>query len=62
MMIYFIVLALGLLFIYSLRDGLLILQNRRDAARASRDARLENVSANIIPQNEEYCKRFERAS
>ena len=62
MMIYFIVLALGLLFIYSLRDGLLILQNRRDAARASRDARIENVSVNIIPQNEEYCKRFERAS
>lgn len=59
MTVYFIALALGLAFIYSLRDGLLILQNRRDAARA---ARLENASADIIPQSEEYCKRFERAS
>ncbi len=59
MMIYLIVLALGLLFICSLRDGLLVLQNRRDAARARR---LENISEDIIPQSEEYCKRFERAS
>lgn len=59
MLIYFVMLALGLYFIYSLRDGLLILQNRRDTKEA---LHRKNESLNIIPQKEEYCKRFERAS
>ncbi len=36
MIYYFIALALGLYFIYALRDALLILQNRRDRKEALR--------------------------
>lgn len=57
MITYFVILALGLFFIYALRDALLILQNRRDA----RAARVQNTSAYIITQNSAECKRFERA-
>ena len=58
MLTYFVILALGLIFIYSLRDGLLILQNRRDAKLAMRE---ENISEYIITQNASQCKRFEQA-
>lgn len=57
MLTYFVILALGLIFIYSLRDGLLILQNRRDA----KAARLKSTSTYIIAQNSAECKRFEQA-
>ena len=68
MTIYFVSLALGLFFIYSVRDMLLVLQNRRDA-KAARAAALEHEQsmpntniAYIIQQNQAQCKRFERAS
>lgn len=60
MMIYIVTLALGLYFIYALRDMLLILQNRRDAKLAAQQ--IEAESDTIIQQNHEHCKRFERAS
>ena len=58
MLTYFVILALGLFFIYSLRDGLLILQNRRDAKAAMQE---KAVSTYIIQQNSAQCKRFEQA-
>ena len=60
MMFYFVILALGLYFIYALRDFLLILQNRRDAKLAIKHEHAEVII--IIQQNCEQCKRFERAS
>lgn len=59
MLTYFVILALGLYFIYALRDALLILQNRRDAKAALQE---KTASAYIIAQNGEQCKRFEQAS
>lgn len=57
MLTYFVILALGLFFIYSLRDGLLILQNRRDAKAAIQD---KIASEYIITQNASQCKQFEK--
>lgn len=59
MTFYFVMLALGLYLIYALRDGLLVLQNRRDL-KLERQQR--ETPKYIIQQNEEQCKRFERAS
>lgn len=60
MIYYFVSLALGLFFIYSLRDMLLVIQNRRDARIAREEA--EYADRVIIQQNRENCNRFERAS
>lgn len=58
MITYFVILALGLYFIYALRDALLILQNRRDAKAALQE---KSASDYIITQNVPQCKRFEQA-
>lgn len=60
MIFYFVILALGLYFIYALRDLLLVLQDRRDAKLAAERKCGEAIT--IIQQNCEQCKRFERAS
>ena len=58
MMFYFLILALGLMFIYSLRDALLILQNRRDKKAVSDEiARRPQCDEYIILQNGGDCKR-----
>lgn len=58
MMFYFLILALGLMFIYSLRDALLILQNRRDKKAVSDEiARRSQCDEYIILQNGGDCKR-----
>ncbi len=67
MSFYIITLILGLMFIYTLRDLLLLLQNRRDEKAAISEKRAaekaaKEASAYIIAQNERQCKRFERAS
>ena len=59
MLTYFVILALGLYFIYALRDALLILQNRRDEKAALQE---KTASEYIIQQNPAQCKRFEQAS
>lgn len=59
MTIYFVSLALGLCFIYSLRDMLLVLQNRRGEKLALKNTELSDI---IIPNNDKQCKRFEKAS
>lgn len=60
MTFYFVSLALGLCFIYSVRDMLLVLQNRREEKIARMQAKADSDS--IIQQNQKYCNRFERAS
>lgn len=61
MMTYLIVLALGLYFVYAVRDMLLVLQNRHDEKLAKQQAE-QAYSTISIQQNSEQCKRFERAS
>lgn len=59
MMTYFLILGLGLYFLYALRDGLLILQNRRDAKRElTPDSR--TTSSYIIQQNPSNCNSFKK--
>lgn len=58
MLTYLVAFALGLIFIYSVRDGLLILQNRHDAKVMMQE---KAMSEYIITQNEQQCKRFEQA-
>ncbi len=60
MAFYFVTLALGLYFIYSVRDLLLYLQNRRDEKLLREQA--AECDKVIIQQNRENCNRFERAS
>lgn len=60
MLPYLASLALGLIGVYALRDGLLILQTRRD--EKARKMNAAQTSGYIIPNNSEHCKRFERAS
>ena len=65
MLTYFVILALGLMFIYSLRDALLILQNRRDereSRKAAASGSAQTSPVYIIQQNPAECKRFEHAS
>lgn len=57
MIVYFVVLGLGLMFLYALRDGLLALQNMRDRKCAV----LSDKSNAIIAQSEEYCKQIKKA-
>ncbi len=45
MMFYLIMLALGLEFVYTLRDGFMILQNRRDARLAIEQQRRAAAAA-----------------
>lgn len=59
MMTYFLILGLGLYLLYALRDGLLVLQNRRDAKKeAISEGR--TASTYIIQQNSSNCNSFKR--
>lgn len=51
-MTYIIILGLGLAFLYTLRDGLLVLQNKRDALEAQKA-----YPTNIIHASGEQCKQ-----
>lgn len=53
-MIYITVLGLGIALLYTLRDGLLMLQNKRDAESA---AELQQQPSTIIHTCEQHCKK-----
>ena len=56
-MFYVIMLVLGLFFIYTLRDALLILQERRDRREMMEEKLGRSCTNYIIIQNNENCKR-----
>ncbi len=51
MISYLVILALGLVAVYNIREALIILQDRRDS-------KLEI----IISNNDEQCKRFKKSA
>ena len=57
MIVYFVVLGLGLMFLYALRDGLLAWQNYQDRKCVASS----NKSNAIIAQSEKYCKQIKKA-
>lgn len=57
MIIYIVVLGLGLMFLYTLRDGLLAWQNYQDRKLAA----ASDKSNDIIAQSEKYCKQIKKA-
>ncbi len=57
MIVYFVVLGLGLMFLYALRDGLLAWQNYQDRKCAA----VSGKSNTIIAQSEKYCKQIKKA-
>lgn len=57
MIVYFVVLGLGISFLYTLRDGLLVLQQRHDQRMLLES---DNSKA-IITQNAEHCKQIRKA-
>lgn len=59
MMTYFLILGLGLYLLYALRDGLLVLQNRRDAKKET-ISESRAASTYIIQQNSSNCNSFKR--
>lgn len=70
---YISILSLGLIGLYRLRSGLLIIQRRRDASQRfpqSSDISQDicsgicastNTSSDIIPKEDEHCKHFKCA-
>lgn len=57
MMFYLLVLVLGLMFIYTLRDAILVLQERRERAEEMENRHATTPADYIIIQNKENCKR-----
>lgn len=57
MIVYIVVLGLGLMFLYTLRDGLLAWQNYQDRKFAA----TSDKSNDIIAQSEKYCKQIKKA-
>ncbi len=57
MIVYIVVLGLGLMFLYTLRDGLLAWQNYQDRKLAD----TSDKSNDIIAQSEKYCKQIKKA-
>lgn len=57
MMVYIVVLGLGLSFLYTLRDWLLVLQQRHDQKLL---LETDNPKT-IISQNVEHCKQIRKA-
>lgn len=57
MIVYIVVLGLGLMFLYTLRDGLLAWQNYQDRKLAA----TSDKSNDIIAQSEKYCKQIKKA-
>ncbi len=65
MLTYLVALALGIIGVYKLREGLLIIQNYNDekeAALARSQIELTTTDTNIISKNSEQCKTFKQAS
>ncbi len=64
MLTYLAALALGIIGVYKLREGLLIIQNYNDekeAALLCAEIELNRTDMNIIPKNSEQCKTFKQA-
>ncbi len=65
MLTYLAALALGIIGVYKLREGLLIIQNYNDEKEAQAlRAQIEFTATdtNIISKNNEHCKTFKQAS
>ncbi|MCD7805291.1 MAG: hypothetical protein LUG23_05605 [Oscillospiraceae bacterium] len=61
MLSYLAALALGLIGIYKLREGLLIIQNYNDAKEEQLLRAQIEADTNIISKNSEQCKTFKQA-
>ncbi len=61
MLSYLAALALGLIGIYKLREGLLIIQNYNDEKEAQLLRAQIEADTNIISKNSEQCKTFKQA-
>ncbi len=64
MLTYLAALALGIIGVYKLREGLLIIQNYNDekeAALTRAQIELTTTDTNIISKNSEQCKTFKQA-
>ncbi|MCC8196810.1 MAG: hypothetical protein LIO49_08475 [Ruminococcus sp.] len=61
MLSYLAALALGLIGIYKLREGLLIIQNYNDAKEEQLLRAQTEANTNIISKNSEQCKTFKQA-
>ncbi|MCD7733106.1 MAG: hypothetical protein LUH56_06670 [Oscillospiraceae bacterium] len=61
MLSYLAALALGLIGIYKLREGLLIIQNYNDAKEEQLLRAQIEADTDIISKNSEQCKTFKQA-
>lgn len=64
MLTYLAALALGIIGVYKLREGLLIIQNYNDekeAALLRAKIELDTTDTTIITKNSEQCKTFKQA-
>ncbi|MCD7771499.1 MAG: hypothetical protein LUH23_05380 [Oscillospiraceae bacterium] len=62
MLTYLVALALGIIGVYKLREGLLIIQNYNDEKEAQLMRAQIEPDNNIISKNSEQCKTFKQAS
>ncbi|MCD7848127.1 MAG: hypothetical protein LUG49_08910 [Oscillospiraceae bacterium] len=62
MLTYLAALALGIIGVYKLREGLLIIQNYNDAKEAQLLRAQIESDTDIISKNSEQCKTFKQAS
>ncbi|MCD7823371.1 MAG: hypothetical protein LUG86_05060 [Oscillospiraceae bacterium] len=61
MLTYLVALALGIIGVYKLREGLLIIQNYNDEKEAQLLRAQTEPDTDIIPKNSEQCKTFKQA-
>lgn len=57
MIVYLVVLGLGLLFLYALRDGVLAYQRAQESALTAS----ANKPSTIIHKNHSHCKQIKKA-
>ncbi len=62
MLTYLVALALGIIGVYKLREGLLIIQNYNDEKEAQLLRAQIESDTTIISKNSEQCKTFKQAS
>ena len=62
MLTYLVALALGIIGVYKLREGLLIIQNYNDEKEAQLLRAQIESGTTIISKNSEQCKTFKQAS
>lgn len=64
MLTYLAALALGIIGVYKLRDGLMLIQNyngEKEAALRRSQIEVSTPNTNIITKNSEQCKTFKQA-